>query len=374
MDVDPKTDQTIAVIDLDVDMTHTAPFVYQKPHTQNSKDPDPRHETPTQHEDESKNHRTPEAREQAEGMKTQPRIEIGKSAAEEFRKGDHETSRRSKGDEGNTNGKGSAEPPGQTGTPTKPQRIRAGSPQQEERETPEHDQEEKPKGRGRDYSPASPATRSRRQSRSRSSSRSAKKETTGSNELSPIKSVTENLAREETGIIGSPISTMRSLSEEPVTPPTTGKKRASQTHGEANSNHGKGKGKEKPIGDGMFQNLKPDEERDNKRARTYSPNTGEGESKANPGILAFILFDGGGIARKILDILGINLCAAVIAENDSIIRKAVAGEYGYSADHKQWTVDKQNVPVAYINDVWDLFTTDEKMTANKNQGSKVLCR
>ena len=60
--------------------------------------------------------------------------------------------------------------------------------------------------------------------------------------------------------------------------------------------------------------------------------------------------------RKICAQAGLQLCAAVIAEYDQRLRRAVAAEYGYSANPCEWAHDNCGVPTIYITDVWNMFT------------------
>ena len=73
--------------------------------------------------------------------------------------------------------------------------------------------------------------------------------------------------------------------------------------------------------------------------------------------LAFLLFDGGGIARKITSACGMSLCGCVIGESEHNLRRAVGGEYGYSANNEEWSLDNEGIPTTYILDVWDLSTS-----------------
>ena len=52
-----------------------------------------------------------------------------------------------------------------------------------------------------------------------------------------------------------------------------------------------------------------------------------------------------------------SLCGCVIGESEHNLRRAVGGEYGYSANNEEWSLDKEGIPTAYILDVWDLFTS-----------------
>ena len=47
----------------------------------------------------------------------------------------------------------------------------------------------------------------------------------------------------------------------------------------------------------------------------------------------------------------------MIGESEHNLRRAVGGEYGYSANNEEWSLDKEGIPTAYILDVWDLFTS-----------------
>jgi hypothetical protein len=185
MDIDPKPDQTI---DLDIEMTPTAPFVYQEPQTYGSNDLDPRPKIPIQQGDEKKEHNTPETKGKTVDIKSQPGAETEKPTAEGSSNESKGTREKSRGDERNADAKGSATVPVQASTLTKPQRVRDGSPQQDDESGPiKHDQEEKQKRHGRDPAPANSADGSRRQSRSRSSSRSDKKAVSRQSDLSLIR-------------------------------------------------------------------------------------------------------------------------------------------------------------------------------------------
>ena len=50
-----------------------------------------------------------------------------------------------------------------------------------------------------------------------------------------------------------------------------------------------------------------------------------------------------------------SLYGCVIGESEHNLRRAVGGEYGYSANDEEWSLDNKGIPTAYILDVWDLF-------------------
>ena len=80
-------------------------------------------------------------------------------------------------------------------------------------------------------------------------------------------------------------------------------------------------------------------------------------------VLLLSMFDGGSNMQGIVQDLGITICGQVVAESDSNLQRAVAGEHGFSADDWQWSYDYKGVPTIYLQDVWNLFRKHDGVQA-----------